>query len=252
MSHLDSEAQHERSRESRIAQEVAWTPSASRRAEDGPIVVAAMVIGDAAGSRGAAAALACAGAGGELASLLIDVGGRPPRPTLLASIGARRLEERLALRLPLQRVAARGQVCHLAVGADDPGLEAAVAAVSQARGAAAVIHLPPEFAELPLREPRRIPLSGVLLRADLPSMQPQIAQLARRLTLRELDVGILGRRLSWVGERRALFGALAPDSADGLPAPLVHRLLRRGHPAGAVAASGSTTDSSSVSHVGDA
>ena len=47
--------------------------------------------------------------------LLIDVGGRPPRPTLLASAGARELEERLAVHLPRLRAASRGQICRLAL-----------------------------------------------------------------------------------------------------------------------------------------
>ena len=77
------------------------------------------------GVRGAAAALACAGADVDRASLLVDIGGRAPRPTLLASAAARRLEERLAAHLPRARVAARGQVCHLSAPADDEGLEIA-------------------------------------------------------------------------------------------------------------------------------
>ncbi len=71
-------------------------------------------VGEAEGSRGAAAALACAGADIDLATLLVDVAGEAPRPTLLASAAAHRLEERLVAHLPAARVAARGQVCHLA------------------------------------------------------------------------------------------------------------------------------------------
>ena len=109
---------------------------------DAPTVLVTAV-GDAEGSRGAAAALACAGADVDLATLHIDVGGKPPRPTLLASAAARQLEERLVAHLPRARVAARGQVCHLAVPDEPEGLEAAAAAVTVARGALAVLHLSP-------------------------------------------------------------------------------------------------------------
>lgn len=94
-------------------------------------------VGEAEGARAAAAALACAGTDTDLATLLVDVGGRAPRPTLLASAAARRLEERLVAHLPKARVAARGQVCHLAVPADSEGLEVASAAATVARGALA-------------------------------------------------------------------------------------------------------------------
>ncbi len=105
-------------------------------------------VGVAEGSRAAAAALACAAAGVDRASLLIDVGGRPPRPTLLASAAARALEERLAAHLPRERVAARGQVCHLAVAADGDGLDAAAAAATVARGSLVAVHAAPAAVQL--------------------------------------------------------------------------------------------------------
>lgn len=251
MSHHDSQVRPEHSREPRPRLEFARAPSFSR-AEDAPVVVAVWAIGDAAGSRGAAAALACAGADVELAPLLIDVGGRPPRPTLLATVAARALEEQLALRLPRQFVAARGRFCQLAVAPDDAGLEAVVAAISQATaGAPVVVHLPPEMADLPLRHPGQIDLSGVLLRAELPAGNPQASRVGGRLTCQGLDVEILGERLSWVEERRALFGALDADSVEGLPALLVDRLLRRQHRARDAAASPAPA-TNPVSHVGDA
>ena len=77
-------------------------------------VVLVTAVGDASGSKAAAAALACAGSDPDRPGLLIDVGGRPPRPTLIASAGARELEERLAAHLPQLRAASRGQTCHLA------------------------------------------------------------------------------------------------------------------------------------------
>jgi hypothetical protein len=182
-------------------------------------------VGEAEGSRAAAAALACAGADADLATLLVDIGGRAPRPTLLASTAAHRLEERLAGHLPRARVAARGQVCHLAVAADADGLEAASAAVTVARGALAVLHLPPGLLQPLLSGPLGPEPSGALLRADIATDRSLLALVARDLIARDLAVAVLKRRLSWVAERRALFGALAPDTAGGVPPRLLQKLL---------------------------
>lgn len=187
--------------------------------------VAVTAVGAAEGSRGAAAALACAGADPDQATLLVDVGGRPPRPTLLASTAARQLEERLVAHLSKARVAARGQVCHLSVAADAEGLEAAAAAVTVARGVLAVLHLPPALLRSLLEESQGPRPSGALLRADLAADRALVALVTRDLMARDLDVAVLKRRLSWVAERRALFGALAPDGAGGLPSRLAKSLL---------------------------
>jgi hypothetical protein len=86
-------------------------------------VVVVTPVGAASGSRAAAAALACAGSEPDRPGLLIDLGGRGPRPTLIASSGARELEERLAVHLPALRAASRGQTCHLAVDLGEECLE---------------------------------------------------------------------------------------------------------------------------------
>jgi hypothetical protein len=191
---------------------------------DGPNVLVTAV-GGAEGARGAAAALACAGADVDLATLMVDLGGRPPRQTLLASAAAQQLEERLVAHLPQARVAARGQVCHIALPADPDGLEAAVAASTVARGASAVLHLPPSLLQPLLCEGLGPDPSGVLLRADLGSDRPLVAMLARDLLDRDLEVVVLKRRLGWVAERRALFGALPADASGGLPPRLLRQLL---------------------------
>jgi hypothetical protein len=190
---------------------------------DAPTVLVTAV-GEAEGARGAAAALACAGADVDLATLLVDLGGRAPRPTLLASSAAHRLEERLVAHLPQARVAARGQVCHLALPAEGEGLEAASAAVTVARGALAVVHLPPALLQPLLAQGLGPEPSGVLLRADIAADRPLLALVVRDLMARGLAVGVLKRRLSWVAERRALFGALTPDGGGGLPATQLRRL----------------------------
>lgn len=190
---------------------------------EGPVLVVSAV-GEAEGSRGAAAALTCAAADVDGPALLVDVGGRPPRPTLLASAAAQKLEERLGAHLPNLRAAARGQVCHLAVPSDPEGLDAAAAAVTVARGATAVLHVEPELLQEVLADPSGVRPTGVLLRADLERDRPLLALAARDLITRGLAVAVLKRRLGWVVERRALFGALPVGSAGGLPERLVRRL----------------------------
>lgn len=191
---------------------------------DAPTVLVTAV-GSAEGSRGAAAALACAGADADLATLLVEVGGKAPRPTLLASAAAQGLEERLVAHLPQARVAARGQVCHLTVSTELEGLETASAAVTVARGAMAVIHLPPVLLQPLLNDGLGPEPSSVLLRADIATDRALLALVVRDLMDRGLSVAVLKRRLSWVAERRALFGALAPDATAGLPSPALRNLL---------------------------
>jgi hypothetical protein len=191
---------------------------------DAPTVLVTAV-GAAEGSRAAAAALACAGADVDLATLLVDLGGRPPRPTLLASAAAQGLEERLAAHLPQARVVARGQVCHLVAAADPDGFDAAAAAVTVARGALAVLHLPPAALQPLLGGGRGPEPSGALLRADLEADRHLTAMIARDLLGRGLDLAVLKRRLNWVAERRALFGALSADAPGGLPLPVRRNVL---------------------------
>ncbi len=190
-------------------------------------VVLVAAVGGAEGSRGAAAALSCAGSGVETAALLVDVGGRAPRPTLIASASAHRLEGRLAARLPTLRPAARGEVCHLSVSGDENGLAAAGTAVTVARGGLAVVHVAPELLQPLLDTPGAPTPDGALLRADLAADRALVALAVDDLVGRGLRVGVLKRRLGWVAERRAGFGALGSDSG-GLPESLVRRLLGRG------------------------
>lgn len=191
--------------------------------QPGPVLVTA--VGEAEGSRAAAAALACEAAGAEATALLVDVGGRPPRPTLLSSAAAQELEKRIAAHVGGARVAARGQICHLALAAEAEALEIAAAAVTVARGAVAVVHLPPALLQAALEGLPGCPPSAVLLRADLVADRALVALVARDLMGRGLAVGVLKSRLSWVSERRALFGVLPGGSAAGLPPRLVRRLL---------------------------
>lgn len=193
-------------------------------AAESPVILVTSV-GAAEGSRGAAAALACAGADADLATLLIELGGRPPRPTLLTSAAAQRLEQRLVAHLPSAPIAARGQVCHLAATADRDGYALAAAAATVSRGAAAVIHAAPSEFRQTLESDLGARATGTLLRADLPADRSLLALAVRDLLDRDLAVAVLKRRLAWVAERRAHFGALPADAPGGLP-PAALRLLQ--------------------------
>lgn len=191
--------------------------------QSGPAIVVTAV-GEAEGARGAAAALACAGSDMARAAILVDVGGRQPRPALLASAAAQKWEEHLSAHLPDSRIAARGQICHLAVAAGTEGLEAVSAAATVARGSTVVVHVPPELLQPLLAVDSGLRPSGVLLRADLGEERPLVALVARDLIAHGFAIAILKHRLGWVAERRALFGALPAASPGGLPARLVRRL----------------------------
>lgn len=189
------------------------------------VVVLVTWAGEAVGSRAVAAALACAGAEPDRAALLVDLApGRAPRPALVATAAARRLEERLAIHRPQASVASRGQICHLALSADREGIEQVAGSLALARESVCVVHLPPDLLQ-PLLEERGFAASGALLRADLDSDRALTALAARDLIGRGLRVMILKRPLPWLPSRRALFGVLPEGSPGGLPPRLLNRLL---------------------------
>jgi hypothetical protein len=192
-------------------------------APDGPVVLVTAV-GEASGSKAAAAALACAGSESDRPGLLIDLGGRAPRPTLAASAGAREMEERLAVHMPEARAASRGQTCHLALPADAGGLERVRAALPLVRNSVGVLHLPPSLLQQTLAEPR-IRVSGVLLRADLQHDRALTALAVAELLDRGLTVAVHKRPLAWIPSRRALFGVLPAGTSGGLPNRVSERLL---------------------------
>lgn len=187
-------------------------------------VVLVVAVGEAGGALAAAASLACAASDADRPGLLIDVGGRPPRPTLVASAGARELEERLAAHLPQRRAASRGQICQLAVPDGAGGLQDARAALPLARDSLAAVLLPPALLQAALADPS-IAASAALLRADLDAERALTALAARDLRARGLAVRVLKRPLAWVPARRALFGLLPAGAPGGLPARLRDSLL---------------------------
>jgi hypothetical protein len=188
----------------------------------GPLVLVTAV-GEAEGSWGAAAALACAGAEVDSAPLLVDVGARTPRPTLIASAAAQKLESRLKAQLPDAKAAARGQVCHLTVPAEPDGLALMASAADTAREGGVVVHVPPQTLHTVLADfEGRV--SAVLLRADLRSDRPLVALAVRDLIDRGVAAAVLKRRLTWVAERRAMFGVLPAGASGALPVRLVRQL----------------------------
>lgn len=188
----------------------------------GPVVLVTRV-GAAAGSKAAAAALACAAAEPDRAALLIDLDeARAPRPSLIATAGARELEQRLAEHLPDAAVASRGCICQLTLS-HDLGVEQIAAALPLVRESAGVVHLPPPLLR-PLLEDTRIRPTAALLRADLSEERALTALAARDLIARGLRLAVLKRPLAWLPARVALQG-LAPPGNGPSTARQVERLL---------------------------
>lgn len=186
-------------------------------------LVLVTALGRASGSEAAAAALACAGSEPDRPGLLVDVDGRPPRPTLLASAGARELEERLAAHLPHLRAASRGQICRLSLSGDPLDLECLRGALAMVRDSIAVVHLTPDRFRGAL-DVSGLEATGVLVRADLDSDRALAALAVGDLVERGTSVKVLKRPLAWVPARRALFGVLPRDAPGGLPRALSDRL----------------------------
>jgi hypothetical protein len=187
-------------------------------------VVLVARVGAATGSQAVAAALACAGSELDSAALLVDLDdGHAPRSTLVATVGARALEQRLVVHLPDAAVASRGQICHLKLPPGPEGIAAIAATLPLVRESAAAIHLAPHLLRAVLEEPRIRPTS-VLLRADLSQDRALTALAVRDLMARGLHVAVLKRPPGWRAARAALFGALS-ESGQALPAGLRTRLL---------------------------
>jgi len=184
--------------------------------ERSPVVLVTRA-GGAEGSRAAAAALACAASEPDRAALMIDLEeDRMRRSTVVATTGARALEERLAAHLPEAPVASRGCFCRLALAADPEALDTVAAALPLARESAAIVHLPPPLMRPLLAEPRIRPTAAVL-RADLGEVRALIALAVGDLMDAGLRVAVLKRPPGWFSGRAALLGAL-PE-----PGSVIHR-----------------------------
>lgn len=194
----------------------------------GPVLVTS--VGAATGSYAAAAALTCAGSAPDRAGLLIDLRqDRSPRPSLIATAAARELEERLVAHRPAAAVTSRGHFCHLALSANESGIEQILAALPIVRESVAVIHLPQRLLQ-PLLDEIRIRPSGTMLRADLGIDRALTALAVRDLIERGIRVTVLKRPIGWLVARAALLGMLVGDG--GLPTRSVKQLLEVGSPRG--------------------
>jgi hypothetical protein len=172
------------------------------------MIVLVTRVGAATGARAAAAALACAASEPDRAALLVDLGeGRAARSTLVSTVGARALEERLAAHLPQAVLASRGCFCRLTLSADPAELDTVAAALPLARDSAAVVHLPPRLLRPLLAEPRIRPTAAVL-RANLAEDRPLTALAVRDLMDAGLRVAVLKRPPGRLAGRAALLGAL--------------------------------------------
>ncbi len=172
-----------------------------------PVVLVTQA-GAAAGSRATAAALACAASEPDRAALLIDLEeGRAPRSTLVATAGARALEERVAAHLPDAAIASRGCLCQLTLSPDPEALGTLAAALPLARESAAIVHLPPPLLRTLLAEPRIRP-TGAVLRADLEHGRSLTALAVRDLIDLDLRTAVVKRPLGWLAARAARLGAL--------------------------------------------
>jgi hypothetical protein len=171
-----------------------------------------------------AAALACVASESDRAALLVDLEeGRASRPTLVATAGARRLEERLAAHLPDAAVASRGRICHLQLPPDPEGVERIASVLPLVRESAGIVYLPPRLLR-PVLEESGVRPTAALLRADLAEDRALTALAARNLVSAGLRVAVLKHPLAWIAARTALLGA-HPVTGSPLPHRLCERLL---------------------------
>jgi hypothetical protein len=183
-------------------------------------------IGDAAGAREIAAAVACIGSDVDRAGLLVELtaGERSPRPALVATAAARALEDRLSAHLPGVPVAARGRHCHLSTSVEDRGVEVARAARPLVRDSACVVLAAPG-AVTELLDGGGIAVDSALVRADLGTDRALTALAVRGLLARGLRVAVAKRALPWAAARMALFGALPRGADAGVPRRTLERCL---------------------------
>jgi hypothetical protein len=156
--------------------------------------------------------------------LLIDLdSGRAARSSLIATAGARKLEERLVGHLPGVPIASRGQTCQMALPADAEGIEQIAAALPLVRESAGIVHLPPSVLR-PILEETRIRPTATLLRADLTKDRALTALTTRDLTALDLRVAVLKRPPGWLAGRAAQLGVL-PAGGGAFAFRLRERLL---------------------------
>ncbi len=183
-------------------------------------------------SLGLAAAVAVEGAVLTGAgTLLIEVGDAARRrgPTLLASAGARRIEDEL--RAFGLRAAARGHLCHLAVAEREEPLSDAARAISQTEAELAVIHLPGRL-WVPALQASGLEAAGGLLLVSLPGERPLAALAVDELGRRGVPARVATKPPGQLAARRALAGVRAGGWVSEAGRGIARRLLGLGRPVG--------------------
>ncbi|MGH2988889.1 MAG: hypothetical protein ACRDMA_03360, partial [Solirubrobacterales bacterium] len=165
---------------------VARPEPAGRHERSGrPAVVVSTSLHGAGAAPAVAAAVAVAvSTGAARAALLIELGApaRGRRPTVLASNAARELEDSLRARgEPLERAAARGNLCHLRLPEGEEGLDLVAELLDRPPPAAlAIVHVPPELWPDAVGDARLGPSAG-LMSAELPADRALVALAVREL-----------------------------------------------------------------------
>ncbi|MBS1860444.1 MAG: hypothetical protein JSS68_01910 [Actinobacteria bacterium] len=139
----------------------------------------------------------------------------------MASVAAGRLEERLSAALPGVEVAARGRICVIATRGDGEGLSTPGRAIEAAGCSPVVVHADPSDLARLLEDPVASRFAAALVRCGPGIDRALGAPAILDLLARGLAVSLLERRLDWVRERKALFGALDAWELEGLPPALV-------------------------------
>jgi hypothetical protein len=163
-------------------------------------------------------------------TLLIEVGDAARRrgPTLLASPGARRIED--GLRVVGLRASARGHLCHLAVAERDEPLADAARAISESEAELAVIHLPGRL-WVPALETSGLETAGGCLLVSLPAERPLAALAVDELARRRVPARVATQPPGQLAARRALAGVRAGGWVTEAGRGIARRLLGIGRPA---------------------
>jgi hypothetical protein len=175
-----------------------------------------------------ALAAALAVEGGALTgagTLLVEIGEGAERrsPTLLASLGARRIEEGLSQRG--LRGSARGLICHLALD-EDEALDASEAALETADAELAVIHLPGRLWVPALASD--LTIAGGCLLVSLPGERSLAALAVGELERRRVRRRIATRAPGPLASRRALAGVRPGGGHSEYARGIAKRLLGLG------------------------
>jgi hypothetical protein len=187
-------------------------PAATRRPEAGLLVVLATSVGGVGGGAALAAAVgvaaACDDEPGSAAVLLADLDPSPAArgPTLLASAGARELEDAVrGLGDDGAIPAARGHLCQVAISGDDRLGRLAALLASPLPASLVLVHLAERDWARALDHPG-IPARGGLLQAELPGDRSLVALAVAELHERGMRARVAGRPLGRIAARRALTG----------------------------------------------